>query len=48
MQMDRAIDDEMAAHDLTGVQWGPLLAIHFGLGDTAAELARIAWSIPVR
>jgi DNA-binding MarR family transcriptional regulator len=40
--MERAVDDEMAAHDLTGAQWGPLLAIHFGLGDTAAELARIA------
>jgi DNA-binding MarR family transcriptional regulator len=41
IQMDRAIDAEMAEHDLTGVQWAPLLAIHFGLGDTAAELARI-------
>ncbi len=41
IQMDRAIDAEMAEHDLTGVQWGPLLAIHFGLGDTAAELARV-------
>ncbi len=42
IQMDRAIDAEMAEHDLTGVQWGPLLAIHFGLGNTAAELARVA------
>jgi DNA-binding MarR family transcriptional regulator len=41
-QLDRAIDAEMAEHDLTGVQWGPLLAIAFGMGDTAAELARIA------
>jgi DNA-binding MarR family transcriptional regulator len=40
--MDRAIDDEMAEHDLTGVQWGPLLIIDYGLGSTAAELARIA------
>jgi len=41
IHMDRATDDEMAAYDLTGVQWRPLLAIHLGLGDTAAELARI-------
>ncbi len=41
IQMDRAIDVEMAPYDLTGVQWRPLLAIHFGLGDTAAELARV-------
>jgi len=42
IQMDRAIDGEMAEHDLTGVQWGPLLAIDFGLANTAAELARVA------
>jgi DNA-binding MarR family transcriptional regulator len=42
IQMDRAIDAEMAEHDLTGVQWGPLLSIDFGLGSTAAELARVA------
>jgi DNA-binding MarR family transcriptional regulator len=41
IQMERAIDAEMAEHDLTGVQWGPLLIIEFGLGDTAAELARV-------
>lgn len=40
--MERAVDDEMAEHDLTGVQWGPLLMIDHGLGTTAAELARIA------
>lgn len=40
IHMDRAIEAEMAEHDLTGVQWGPLLLIHFGFGDTAAELAR--------
>jgi len=40
IHMDRAIDAEMAEHDLTGVQWGPLLLIHFGFGNTAAELAR--------
>jgi DNA-binding MarR family transcriptional regulator len=41
IHMDRAIDDEMADHDLTGAQWRPLLALHFALGDTAAELARV-------
>jgi DNA-binding MarR family transcriptional regulator len=41
LHMDRAIDDEMATYDLTGVQWRPLLAIHLGMGDTAAELARV-------
>ncbi|MEO8303416.1 MAG: MarR family transcriptional regulator [Betaproteobacteria bacterium] len=40
INMDRAIDAEMAELDLTGVQWGPMLMIDFGLGDTAAELAR--------
>jgi DNA-binding MarR family transcriptional regulator len=40
IHMDRAIEAEMAEHDLTGVQWGPLLLIHFGVGGTAAELAR--------
>jgi DNA-binding MarR family transcriptional regulator len=42
IHMDRAIEAEMAEHDLTGVQWGPLLLIHFGFGNTAAELARAA------
>src|SRR5438094_9631241 len=42
IQMDRAIDAEMAEHELTGVQWGPLLLIDLGLGNTAAELARLA------
>ena len=41
IHMDRAIDDEMTPYDLTGVQWRPLLALHLGLGDTAAELARL-------
>lgn len=40
IHMDRAIDAEMEEHDLTGVQWGPLLMMHLGMGDTAAELAR--------
>lgn len=41
-QLDRAVDGEMAEHDLTGVQWGPLLMIHYGIGNTAAEIARYA------
>jgi DNA-binding MarR family transcriptional regulator len=40
--LDRAVDDEMSALDLTDVQWGPLLLLHNGLGTTAAELARVA------
>ena len=39
--LDRAVDEEMAEHDLTGVQWGPLLMLHYELGSTAADLARI-------
>jgi len=42
IQMDRAIDAEMTEHDLTGAQWGPLFAIGQGLGNTAAELSRLA------
>jgi len=37
---ERLVDAEMAEHDLTGVQWGPLLLIHYGIGKTAAEIAR--------
>lgn len=40
--LDRAVDAEMTEHDLTGVQWGPLLMIHYGLAQTAAEIARYA------
>jgi len=40
--LDRAVDAEMDEHDLTGVQWGPLLMLHLDMGTTAAELARIA------
>jgi len=40
--IERAIDAEMAEHDLTSVQWGPLLMIDRGLGTTAADLARAA------
>ncbi len=39
---ERLVDAEMAEHDLTGVQWGPLLIIHLGVGDTAADIARWA------
>ncbi|HEY5862109.1 MAG TPA: MarR family transcriptional regulator [Casimicrobiaceae bacterium] len=40
--LERVVDAEMAEHDLTGVQWGPLLMLHYKMGTTAAELARIA------
>lgn len=40
--LERAVDAEMVEHDLTGVQWGPLLMISHGLGNTAAEIARVA------
>jgi DNA-binding MarR family transcriptional regulator len=39
--LERAVDDEMEEHDLTGVQWGPLLMLDHGMGSTAAELARV-------
>jgi len=39
--LDRVVDEEMTEHDLTGVQWGPLLMLQYGLGTTAADLARI-------
>jgi DNA-binding MarR family transcriptional regulator len=42
MALERSVDDEMAEHDLTGVQWGPLLMLHFKMGSTAADLSRIA------
>ena len=38
--LERLVDAEMAEHDLTGVQWGPLLIVHYGIGTTAAEIAR--------
>jgi len=40
--IDRAIDAEMSGHALTGVQWGPIMILHCGMGATAAELARVA------
>src|SRR5262245_12605795 len=39
---ERLADAEMAEHDLTGVQWGPLLILHYGIGSTAADIARWA------
>jgi DNA-binding MarR family transcriptional regulator len=39
--LERLVDSEMDEHDLTGVQWGPLLMLHYKMGTTAAELARI-------
>ena len=40
--LERAVDGEMEEHDLTGVQWGPLLMLHFKMGTTAADLSRIS------
>ena len=40
--IEREIDAEMSGHALTGVQWGPLMIIHCGMGTTAAEVARVA------
>ena len=42
LAQERLVDDEMAEHDLTGVQWGPLLLLHYGIGSTAADIARWA------
>src|SRR5262245_23964182 len=39
---ERLVDDEMTEHDLTGVQWGPLLLLHYGIGSTAADIERWA------
>lgn len=38
--LTRQIDAGMQAHDLTATQWGPLLLMARGRGDTAADLAR--------
>jgi DNA-binding MarR family transcriptional regulator len=38
--LGRGIDERMQEHDLTAMQWKPLLMIKLGRGDTAAELAR--------
>lgn len=36
----RSIDDRMQPHGLTGMQWEPLVLIHFENIDTVAALAR--------
>jgi DNA-binding MarR family transcriptional regulator len=38
--MNRGIDAQMQEHELTAMQWKPLLMLKFGIADTAAELAR--------
>ncbi|MBX6317117.1 MarR family winged helix-turn-helix transcriptional regulator [Pigmentiphaga sp.] len=38
--LQRAVDTEMMALDLTAMQWGPLMLLAMGQGETAAELAR--------
>ena len=40
--MQKHIDAEMQSFDLTAMQWGPLLMLASGRGDTAAGLAREA------
>lgn len=38
--LQRTVDAEMTALDLTAMQWGPLMLLAMGRGETAAELAR--------
>jgi DNA-binding MarR family transcriptional regulator len=40
--IQRAIDMQMVALDLTAMQWRPLMFIALGYGDTAADIARMA------
>lgn len=40
--MSRMADRDMAEVGLTVMQWRPLMLIHLGKADTAAELARLA------
>jgi DNA-binding MarR family transcriptional regulator len=42
LSMNRALDQEMAALDLTAMQWRPMISIFKGVADTPAELARLA------
>ncbi|MPS25926.1 MarR family transcriptional regulator [Pigmentiphaga sp.] len=44
LSFQRAVDAEMTALDLTAMQWGPLMLLAMGRGETAAELARNACS----
>jgi len=39
-QVSREVEKRMAEHGLTDAQWKPLLFIHQGRGETAADLAR--------
>lgn len=39
--MNRGIDAQMQVHDLTAMQWKPLLMLRLGRADTAAGLARL-------
>lgn len=39
--MTRRIDAQMQVHDLTAMQWKPLLMLRLGQADTAAGLARL-------
>ena len=41
-QLQRAVDAEMTAIDLTAMQWRPLIMLAMGMGYTAADLARQA------
>jgi DNA-binding MarR family transcriptional regulator len=42
LSMLRSMDARMHPHELTGLQWGPLLLIAKGRGDTVAACAREA------
>jgi DNA-binding MarR family transcriptional regulator len=42
LSVNRQLDQEMAALDLTAMQWRPLISIYKGTADTPAELARLA------
>jgi DNA-binding MarR family transcriptional regulator len=39
--MNRRIDAQMQVHDLTALQWKPLLMLRLGQADTSAGLARL-------
>lgn len=42
LSLNRALDQEMVALDLTAMQWRPMISIYNGTADTPAELARLA------
>jgi DNA-binding MarR family transcriptional regulator len=39
--LNRRVDAQMQVHDLTAMQWKPLLMLRLGQADTAAGLARL-------